>query len=58
MSYRFTGLLDELQIHMIPVIFGSGTRFFEETGGKHIELERTSVIVSSGVTHLWFRVVK
>ena len=57
-QYLKAGLLDELQLHVIPVVFGSGVRFFEETGSKHIELERTRVMVSPGVTHLWFRVLK
>jgi dihydrofolate reductase len=52
------GLLDELQIHVIPVVLGGGTRFFEATGSQPIELERVKVIVSPGVTHLWFRVTK
>ena len=51
-------LLDELQVHVIPVIFGRGIRFFEDTGSMPIELERMKVMVSPDVTHLWFRPVK
>jgi dihydrofolate reductase len=57
-QYLRAGLLDELQIHVIPVVLGGGTRFFEATGSRPIELERVKVIVSPGVTHLWFRVTK
>jgi dihydrofolate reductase len=56
-QYLKAGLLDELQVHVIPVIFGRGIRFFEDTGGTPIELERIKVMVSPDVTHLWFRPV-
>ncbi|MFI0444509.1 dihydrofolate reductase family protein [Actinomadura sp. 6N118] len=49
------GLLDELQINLVPVVLGAGTRLLEDLG--HIELERTQVIASDAVTHLRFRVV-
>jgi dihydrofolate reductase len=57
-QYLKARLLDELLVHVVPVVFGCGVRFFENTGGKHIELERTKVMVSPSVTHLWFRVLK
>lgn len=49
------GLLDEIQIHLIPVLLGAGTRLFEQTGSDPIELECTRVVASAGVTHLRFR---
>lgn len=49
------GLLDEIQIHLVPVLLGGGTRLFEHTGTEPIELEYTRVIESAGVTHLRFR---
>jgi len=52
------GLLDEIQIHLVPVLLGEGIRLFEHIGTEHIELKSTRVIESPGVTHLWFRVVK
>jgi dihydrofolate reductase len=56
-QYLRAGLLDELQIHLVPVILGSGTRFFGDPDTSHVELERIKVMVSPGVTHLWFRVI-
>jgi dihydrofolate reductase len=51
------GVLDELQIHLIPVLLGEGRRLFEGLGAEHIELERTRVLEGeSGVTHLRYRV--
>jgi dihydrofolate reductase len=52
------GLLDEIQIHIAPMLLGDGIRLFEHLGAGQIELERTRVIDSPGVTHLRFRVVK
>jgi dihydrofolate reductase len=47
-------LLDEIQIHLVPVLLGGGRRLFEHAG--KMELEPTRVIESPGVTHLRFRV--
>jgi dihydrofolate reductase len=52
------GLLDELQIDLVPVLLGRGVRLFEYLGIEPVELERTGVIESPGVTHLSFRVIK
>lgn len=52
------GLLDEIQIHLVPVLLGGGVRLFEHLGTTPIELESTRVIETPGVTHLTFRVVK
>jgi dihydrofolate reductase len=57
-QYLSAGLLDEIQIHVAPVLLGDGRRLFENTGTDRIELEPTRVIDSPGVTHLKFRVVK
>jgi dihydrofolate reductase len=57
-QYLRAGLLDEIQIHLVPVLFGNGTRLFDQIGVEPIELESTRVIEGSGVTHLRFRVVK
>ena len=52
------GLLDELEIHLAPLLFGEGIRLFEGMGPEHIELENIRVVASPKVTHLRFRVVK
>jgi len=53
------GLLDEIQIHLVPVLLGEGKRLFEHIGAGRIDLERTRVVEApEGVTHLRFRVVK
>lgn len=50
------GVLDELQIHLVPVLLGEGRRLFEHLGADHIELEQIRVMVGAGVTHLRYRV--
>jgi dihydrofolate reductase len=52
------GLLDEIQLHVAPVLLGGGRRLFENMGAERIELEASRVIDSPGVTHLKFHVVK
>ena len=51
------GLLDELEIHLIPVLMGDGRRLFEHLGVGQRELERERVLEGAGgVTHLRYRV--
>jgi dihydrofolate reductase len=50
------GVLDELEIHLIPVLLGEGRRLFEHLGSDHIELEPVRVLEGEGVTHLRYRV--
>ena len=50
------GVLDELEISLIPVLLGQGRRLFDTLGPEHIELERTRVLEGDGVTHLRYRV--
>jgi dihydrofolate reductase len=52
------GLLDEIQIHLVPTLLGDGIRLFDHLGAEPIELEPMRVIEAPGVTHLWFRVGK
>ena len=51
------GLLDEIVNNQVPVLLGGGYPYFHELPHA-IELERTSVAVNEGVTHLTYRVVK
>ena len=50
------GVLDELEIHLIPVLLGQGRRLFDHLGPEHIELEPTRVLQGDGVTHLHYRI--
>ncbi len=51
------GVLDELEIHLVPVLFGQGRRLFEHLGPEQMELERTRTLEGeAGVTHMHYRV--
>ena len=51
------GVLDEIELHLIPVLLGQGRRLFDERGPEHIELERTRILEGEdGVTHMHYRV--
>jgi dihydrofolate reductase len=55
-QYLKAGLIDEIQLHLVPILLGDGKRLFEQIG--QIDLDRMRVIETPGVTHLKFRVVK
>ena len=57
-QYIRAGLIDEISIHLVPMLFGSGTRLFEHLGSEHIQLESAGVIETPAATHLRFRVVE
>ena len=57
-QYLKAGLLDEIHLHLVPILLGDGIRLFENTGTEHIELEKISMIEEPRVTHFRFRVVK
>ncbi|MGW8671185.1 dihydrofolate reductase family protein [Streptomyces niveus] len=57
-QYLRAGLVDELQLHVLPVLFGAGLRLFDNLGlGAHA-LEPVRVVDTPGATHLKYRVLK
>lgn len=52
------GLVDEMQIHVVPVLLGQGRRLFEGSTTGQVDLEATRILESSGVTHLRYRVAR
>lgn len=53
------GLLDEISIHLVPVLVGSGTSMFAELelGGHQVQLETTHTLHTPAATHLRYRIV-
>jgi dihydrofolate reductase len=51
------GALDEMELHVVPVLFGQGRRLFDGLPAEQIELERTRILEGeNGVTHMHYRV--
>jgi dihydrofolate reductase len=50
------GLLDEMQLHLVPVLLGQGRRLFADLPPEHVELELVCALDGPGVQHLRYRV--
>jgi len=48
------GVVEEVRLHVIPVLLGDGVRLFESIDAS-TELELASVVESAGVLHLRYR---
>ena len=57
-QYLNAGLLDEIQIHVAPILLGGGSRLLDGLDTGAIELRSTRVRSSPYVTHLKYEVVK
>ena len=55
-QYLAAGLLDQLQVHVVPLLLGGGTRLFADSLPAPPALELDRVIDSPAVTHLRYRV--
>ena len=56
-QYIMAGLVDELSIHLVPVLFGSGTQMFSNLGENHIQLEPVQTMETPEAIHLRLRIV-
>jgi len=56
-QYLAAGLLDELELHVVPVLLGDGARLFDNLGDAEVKLEQVRVVEAPGVTHLKYRLV-
>jgi dihydrofolate reductase len=52
------GVLDEVQLHLVPTVLGEGRRLFEGIGSEPHDFELTRLVEAPGVTHLRYRVVR
>jgi dihydrofolate reductase len=55
-QYLRAGLLDEMQVHLVPLFLGEGVRLFDGLG-ENLQLEPMRAIEGPGVTHLKYRVL-
>lgn len=56
-QYLAAGLVDELQLNVVPVLLGDGTRLFDKIVGADVKLEPVRVVEAPDVTHLKYRTV-
>ena len=55
-QYLAAGLVDEFQLHIVPIVLGAGERLLDNIG--NVKLEQVRAIEAPGVTHIKYRVVK
>ena len=48
---------DLLELHVVPIVLGDGSRVFDNLGDAEVKLEQVRAVEAPGVTHLKYRVV-
>ena len=56
-QYLAARLLDELELHVVPVVLGGGAGLFDNLGDADVELEQVRAVEAPGVAHLKYRFV-
>jgi dihydrofolate reductase len=57
-QYLGAGLLDELERHVVPALFGDGARLLDNLGDADVQLEQLRAVAAPGVTHVKYSSVK
>jgi dihydrofolate reductase len=55
-QYLAAGMVDEFDLHVVPLLLGNGERLFENVGG--LKVEQIHAVEAPGVTHIKYRVIK
>jgi dihydrofolate reductase len=56
-QYLAAGLLNELELHVVPILLGDGARLLDNLGAAEVKLEQVRAVQAPGVTHLKYTVV-
>jgi len=56
-QYLAAGLLNELELHVVPVLLGGGGRLFDNLADADVRLEQIRSVEAPGVAHLKYRVI-
>jgi dihydrofolate reductase len=54
-QYLKAGLIDEMEIHVVPLLLGGGARLFDDTDGRQTDFECIRVVTSPAVAHYKYR---
>ena len=57
-QYLKAGLIDEMEIHVVPLLLGSGARLFDNTDAAQTGYECVRVVTSPSVTHYKYRLAR
>jgi dihydrofolate reductase len=57
-QYLAAGLIDEMELHVVPQLLGGGERLFKNLDGAKVKLEPIRTVEGPGVIHLKYRVLK
>lgn len=57
-QFLAAGLVDEIVLHVVPVLLKAGTRMFDAPGSNHVGLEVLQVVAAPQATHLRYRVLR
>jgi dihydrofolate reductase len=55
-QFLAAGLVDEIVVHIVPVLLKAGPRMFENLGPKHVGLEIVEVVGTPAATHVHYRI--
>jgi len=57
-QYLAAGLIDEMELHVVPQLLGDGARLFDGVGSDKVKLEPVRTVEGPGVVHLKYRIVR
>lgn len=57
-QYIAAGLIDEMEIHIVPLLLGGGARLFDNLQGSDVKIELVRTIQAPGATHIKYRTIK
>lgn len=57
-QYLAAGLLDVLELHVVPVVLGGGARLLDDPRDAPVQLEKVRTVEAPGVTHVKYSRVR